>query len=436
MSRTATRHDLLLLTAIGLVVLLASFGIRWALVDDASSWDVPLYESFGDRIADGERPYADIRIEYPPGALPAFVLPALASRALGPAGASVYEPTLNGPARSYALWFALLMVLCLAVTLVASAVSLGALGATLGHATAALLVVGLTPILLGEVSLTRFDALPVALTAVAATLLLRDRPTGAGVVLGLAIAVKLYPLLLLPLFALYVARHRGRAAALVATAASLVTAAAVFIPFLVAAPSEAFFPLRAQLARGLQVESLPGSIVLAVDGFLERAVSRSIVSIDEGGTGAVRSADVVGSPGAAVALLSVLMGVALTVWVWTRWTRAPFAPATLVAACAAVLAAQLAFGRVLSPQFVLWVLPFVPLVAGRSGRIATALLVAAFLVTHAWFPQLYREFVNGQDPQATIVLLTRNAILVALVATLVVPALRGSRTTVSPTGTP
>lgn len=427
MSRLATRRDVLVLTAVALVVLAGSFGLRWALVEDASAWDVPLYESFGDRIADGEVPYRDLEIEYPPGTLPAFVLPALASRAFGPEGASAYEPELTGPARSYAFWFALGMVVALGATIVATAALLGPLRASVGQAATALLAIGLVPLLLGELSFTRFDALPVALTAGAVALALRRRPTAAGVMLGLAIATKLYPLLLLPLLAVLVARRHGRASALRTTVATLATTALVFLPFLAVAPSEALFPLRAQLARGLQVESLPGSLTLALDAFLERVGSVGIASVDEGGTGSVRSADVVGVAGSVVALACLVVGLAVMGRVWLRWTREPFPATTLVTGCATVLAAQLAFGRVLSPQFVLWALPFVPLVAGRGGRLAAGLLVGALLVTNVWFPGPYREYVNTQDPASTLLLLGRNALLVGLVAVLVVSVERRAR---------
>ena len=42
--------------------------------------DTPVYESYGEAIADGEVPYRDFAVEYPPGALPVFLVPALARR--------------------------------------------------------------------------------------------------------------------------------------------------------------------------------------------------------------------------------------------------------------------------------------------------------------------------------------------------------------------
>ena len=39
--------------------------------------DTPVYESYGSAIDSGQVPYRDFGIEYPPGALPVFALPAL-----------------------------------------------------------------------------------------------------------------------------------------------------------------------------------------------------------------------------------------------------------------------------------------------------------------------------------------------------------------------
>jgi len=39
--------------------------------------DTSLFQSYGDRTLHGEVPYRDFSLEYPPGALPAFVAPSL-----------------------------------------------------------------------------------------------------------------------------------------------------------------------------------------------------------------------------------------------------------------------------------------------------------------------------------------------------------------------
>jgi hypothetical protein len=419
MRRTASTRDLTLLTAAALALLLGTAAFTWSRANDASSWDVPLYQSFGDRIAGGAVPYRDVRIEYPPGSLPAFLLPSLVASGNNP----VYEPDMNDAARAYARAFASLMTIMLAATVLLTAVSLGALRATVGHSTLALGLVGATPLLLGELALTRFDALPVALTALSVATLVRGRSRLAAVALGAAIAVKLYPALLLPLLAIFVVRRRGTREAAIAVGLVAATVAVIVLPFVALAPGNAWFSIRAQLTRGVQVESLPGNVAIAAGVAADKLGLGFLgTGIDEGGTGEVRSADVTGALGQLVGTLGGLLAVALVVAIWVAaWRRTDTSSARLVRDCASVVAAQLALGRVLSPQFVLWLVPLVPLVAGRRGRAASILLATALIATQLWFPTLYRHYVNERGAWETGYLLLRNGLLLGVLATLVWP---------------
>jgi hypothetical protein len=431
MRRTATSRDLTLLAVAALVLLVATAAFVWSRADDASSWDVPLYQSFGDRMRDGEVPYRDFRVEYPPGSLVAFLLPSLTASD----GTPVYEPELNGAAREYARGFAALMTALLATTVACTAVSLRALGATVGAAAGALGLVAAVPLLLGELALTRFDALPVALTAAFLAALLVGRPRFAGVALGLAVATKLYPLLLLPLGVAFVLRRRGRREAWLIGGITAATIAVTILPFVALAPGETWFSIRAQLTRGLQVESVPGNLVIALGVAADKLGLGALgTGVAEGGTGDVRSADVTGGLGEVVGVVGGLAAAAIVVAIWVAASRRRDADAAdLVRDCAAVVAAQLALGRVLSPQFVLWLVPFVPLVAGRRGRVASILLVVALVATHVWFPDLYRDYVNERGAPETAYLLARNGILLGLLVTLAAPSLRALRSPSRPT---
>ncbi len=81
------------------------------------------------------------------------------------------------------------------------------------------------------------------------------------------------------------------------------------------------------------------------------------------------------------------------------------------------------FGKVLSPQYLIWLVPLVALVYGRRGVTAALLLAAAMIETQYWFAApRYRGYVD-HDFHAPLVLL-RNLILVALLAVLAAPARR------------
>ncbi|MDP9261742.1 MAG: hypothetical protein M3O89_07225, partial [Actinomycetota bacterium] len=90
----------------------------------------------------------------------------------------------------------------------------------------------------------------------------------------------------------------------------------------------------------------------------------------------------------------------------------------------ASIAALLAFGKVFSPQFVIWLVPFVLLVGGSRGVAAGGLLTAVLALTHAWFPHHYWDLANHFALTQTGELLARDLCVVALLVVLAWPGLQ------------
>jgi hypothetical protein len=84
------------------------------------------------------------------------------------------------------------------------------------------------------------------------------------------------------------------------------------------------------------------------------------------------------------------------------------------------VAAFIAFGKVLSPQFLIWLLPLVPLVRGRRGLAASAVLAVALVLTQLWFPYRYWRLALHQDSIASWLVFARDLVLVALVLVLAI----------------
>jgi hypothetical protein len=180
-------------------------------------------------------------------------------------------------------------------------------------------------------------------------------------------------------------------------------AAAAFVPFLVLSPGGLWSSLSGQLSRPLQIESL-GAAFLTTFG--QPAVITSHGSQNVVGHGAVAAA------------LSVTQVVVLCA-LWVAFARRPVTGERLVRYTAASTCAFVAFDKVLSPQYLLWLIPLVPLVRGRRGLSATALLLGALILTQVWFPQRYFDYALHFHLAGVV--LARDLVLVALVAVLALP---------------
>ena len=107
--------------------------------------------------------------------------------------------------------------------------------------------------------------------------------------------------------------------------------------------------------------------------------------------------------------------------IWIAFARGSGSRESLVRASAAVLCAFVAFGKVLSPQFLLWLIPVVPLVRGRRGLWASVLLAVALVLTQVWFPSRYFRYALDFEAGLTWVVLARDLVLLALAAVLALP---------------
>jgi hypothetical protein len=346
--------------------------------------DTPIYQRYGEAMADGQVPYRDFAVEYPPAALPVFRLPVEGED---------YDATFEG-------------------LMAAAGVGVVLLVAALTASWWAPLFVAVSPLLLGSVVLSRFDLWPALLTVAALAVFLAGRiRLGLGT-LGLSAAAKVYPALLAPLLVAHVWKTRGRREALVCGGSFLAVIAAIVIPFALLSPGGVWDAFWVQAGRPLQIESLGSGILLA---------AHQLFGLELTMESSHGSQNLDGGPAGTLAVFTTILQVVAVVAVWVWYVRGPADRDRLLRACAAAVCAFIAFGKVLSPQYLVWLVPLVPLVRGRRGVAASGVLAAALLLTQGWFPYRYWELAREFQAGPTWFLVARDLVLVALVAVLLWP---------------
>ena len=359
--------------------------------------DTVEYHRYGIAMTHGQVPYRDFRVEYPPGALPVFALPA-ADRP----GFSRYNRE-----------FQLLMGLCAAGALLAMASALRLVRASPRRLAAALGFFAVAPLLLGSVLIYRYDLWPAALTVAGLGAILAGRNRLGFGSLGLGLAAKVFPAVLIPPAFAYVWRTRGKREALICLACAAAVVAVFVVPFLAVAPHGVWSSIQRQASRPLQIESLGSAVLLA---------AHQVGSYQPNMVTSHGSQNLAGSlPHALGVGESVLLAVTL-IGIWIAAARGPASPERLVRYSAAAVTAFVAFDKVLSPQFMIWLLPIVPLVGARRGFVASALLGLALLLTQLWFPIRYWDLALHFAAFPSWLVVARDAALLALLAVLLVRA--------------
>ena len=357
--------------------------------------DTAIYRKYGEKIVSGELPYRDFGVEYPPGALVPFIAPALV--------------TSDRPA--YDKGFRALMIAALAAVAVLIVLSQRALAASGGRTAFAVGAFLSGVALLGPFALTRFDYYAAALTLATICAALYRRERLAAIILGVAIATKIYPAVLVPLFVARDWRRDGARTALARLAVTIATALVIYLPFLILSPEGVGRSVWRQVGRPLQIESFGAAVLLA----LHHAAGMPLDWASSNG-----SQNLTGTVATVASLLTTVVGVLALVLVWVRFARGDVESSTrFVRYCAAAIVAFVAFGKVISPQFLVWLLAVVVLVGESRGTIASSLLLLACFLTRLWFPNTYWDLVKKFDETASWLVLVRDAVLVALFVVLV-----------------
>jgi hypothetical protein len=353
--------------------------------------DLAIYRDAGESILRGEIPYRDFFIEYPPGSLPVFVPPALFS---------VHKA-------GYISLFSAEMALVLAAALLLTALAARTLRGT--HAwILPVLVFAAGALALYPVAVTRYDAvvaLTLALAALCATL--GGRFLGlAYASLGFGAAAKIIPALAtLPLALKGAARGYSTFFAVLAL---------FFAPFLLLGGGGLLESFAYQAARGLQVESLAASVLIELGWVNDIAF--------EYGAFEVRGQGVALATSLSPAITLVLL-VATGFVMYREYRRfGRLGGEAFPRYAAALILAFMLGSKVLSPQYMIWLLPLVPLGAGgTAGLSASTLFLAACFTTTQVFPTHYGDLLEFSHPGPDL-LLARNLLLAALwVLMLVLP---------------
>jgi Glycosyltransferase family 87 len=340
--------------------------------------DPEVYRFWGLALVKGGlEPYAQVDIEYPPGSIPFLVAPVL----------------WDSTGHSYRSAFIASMVVVDAAGLAALVVMARRGGSMAG----AWLWVGIVP-LLGPIAYVRLD-----LVAAVATLWALERASSrawsaSGAWLGFATAAKLYPALLVPSAWLSASRRSRFTLAFVALAALPV------LPFAGAAAALLHDVGGYHSARGIQVESTWGALLLLAGRLGYNVdVAYNFGAFHIGGPAWLKLP-------ATVLSIAVVAGVA-----WLVGRSGDRSAARFAAGAVAAVALGLVAATVFSPQFLLWI---AALGAGWAcldearARGPVLLLAPAAALSQAIYPFLYNRLLAGE--LLPLVLLGTRNVLVAL----------------------
>lgn len=372
--------------------LLIFFKISYTLGLEA---DIEIYFKYAAEILRGLVPYRDFAIEYPPGALPFFLLPKL----------------LAGDVFSYRRFFVAEVMLVDFIGLLLILYYGRKHGFSPRHVYFTGLLYVVLPAVIGLVGYQRFDFIPAVLVLGAIILLDKGYRVWAWALLGLGFAVKLYPVILTPVFLISAWREKSlKRDVLYGLPVFALTAAVVWLPFLAAAGPKFWFFLSYHASRGIQLESFYSTILLVARWFgypvsTEFSYGSWNVVSQVSPVLAKMSFFVMGT------LMSLVLVHSLAVAQNGSPTDGDIPRQALLMVMAFIIG-----GKVLSPQYLLWLIPLLVIALREDSRYRRKVWVAFALLTLISFliyPVNYKGLIDLRL-WPSLLILARNGLLLAV----------------------
>ena len=210
-----------------------------------------------------------------------------------------------------------------------------------------------------EFAVARNDIFAVALVTISMYLFLEKRYVPSSVVLALAIMIKIYPIILVPVFMIILISRKEWKSSAVFLAVSALICLLIELPFIINDPSTAFAYLTYHSDRGLQVEGVASSVLLIVDMFVPIIDS---IAINYGSSElAGQIPDMVAGCLDIIQVVAMVAVIALSAYhLYRHREDDPFRSLALVSLM--MIMTFITFSKVYSAQYMLWILALIPFV--------------------------------------------------------------------------
>jgi uncharacterized membrane protein len=358
-----------------------------------------LYFGYASQMFQGAVPYRDFPLEYPPLAILFLALPGLAGS------------DLSGYAIGFTVEILIFDLLGLYLLFAISRLRGLRCGAVFSVYTLSLLA-------LWPVTVTRYDLIPAIIALAAIYAFMRDKTGTSWAILAAGTMTKLFPIVLVPLFLLSSLLQRQYSRAIKGAGVFALITLAIAVPFIVLSPSGFLESFTYQTQRGLQIESLYASALLVGQALhlIETPLEFSFGSVNIAG----HLADTL----AKVSLFLLIFSLLVVYWHFFNTMRAANQYDSLASDAGAqgellhfsllAILVFIVFNKVLSPQYLVWLYPIVPLVSGKWKLILWGVFLAAAASTTYLFPYHYLDLLDLKVTEI-VVLVLRNVLLGAMV---------------------
>lgn len=376
----------------------------------AKSNDIKLYYATSFHLARGLVPYRDFSLEYPPLAMIPMWLPQL----FNPANFHVYRVLfpLEQILFCFLGWFFIRPTIA---DRRGENEGKETTGQSLTRYQSLLKYYILLCWVLVPVLLWRYDLFPALLTFLVFFFVTRERPILAGISLALAIATKLYPVVLMPIFSIYYLIKRQYRELSYFSLATIATSCLIIIPFISVSYGEFFSFLEYHELRGIQLETLAAGLILLAS---KMGLTNLGVELNYGAFHLVSPwADFLLQSSALTFIFLFLFGLVFFKCFHSfrqeYIAEGKISEQNLLLYVVAILVVFIISNKVFSPQYMVWLMPFAILLSQREQN----LFLGISILTIALYPFLYDELVN-QDLSPVLVLNVRNFLMLVFLSQL------------------